>query len=560
MTREAALFPEPTVRRVLGGGPFAEIGDPAVAVADDRSGLLAVGGDLGSAQWTGGPRGTGWSGHRIGVYERDGLRCRYVLRCGRPVWALAFHPALPLLAVGTGCYDGGYFFEGELLLVHLDTGEAVSALEYEREVLDLAWRGPAELRLVLSPSEDWEGPVAHEQGHTAVVHRDDWGAVGPGDVLGEELDVPVAPYDRPDRGPQARRLLTELAGAAGREWSPRRRVWAVEALPDGRVLAALDGVLAESWLPSGERQWSVGDEEGGRQLLVSGDGASVWANAERLRRHAPPGWKQGGARIARIEVDTGRVLETVRPDGYAVLVPGGGRRMVLRPAGPPSAGRERLSMSELDGAAAASGADVPQGAAADGFALFNHPFPVRRPSRPYVLVGDHEQWSPRDLWVAAVDEDGTPRPLFPHGRPPAQDHFGGPAVEIAQSLVYAGCVHEPHARRPGSCYVVRRSLDGAVLWEHRGDHRATALDSDGSNVYAADVSGALTVLDADTGTVLRRIALAVDGVPTCALSLAVAPQGQLLVGTADGRIVEYGWDRPTGTTGFRLPAGPGRHA
>ncbi|MGW9073712.1 PQQ-binding-like beta-propeller repeat protein [Streptomyces yangpuensis] len=554
MAREVPEVPEPTVRRVLGGGPFAEIGDPAVAVADDRSGLLAVGGDVGSAQWTGGPRGTGWSGHRIGVYERDGLRCRYVLRSGKPVRALAFHPVLPLLAVGTGCYDGGYFFEGELLLVRLDTGDAVSALEYEREVLDLAWRGGTELRLVLSPSEDWEGPVAHEQGHVAVVHRADWGAVGPGGVLGEEVDVPVAPYARPDRGPEARRLLTELAGAAGRGWVLRRRVWAVEGLPDGRVLAALDGVLAESWLPSGERQWAVADEEGGRQLVMSGDAASVWANAERLRRHAPPGWKQGGARIARIEVDTGRVLETVRPDGYAVLVPGGGRRMVLRPAGEPSAGRERLSMCELDGAA---GADVRQGTGAGDFALFNHPFPVRRPSRPYVLLGTRAQWSHRDLWVSAVDEDGTPRPLFPHGRPPEEDHFGGPAVEIAQSLVYAGSVHEPHARRPGSCYVVRRSLDGEVLWEHRGDHRATALDSDGTNVYAADVSGALTVLDAETGGVRRRTALAVDGVPICALSLAVTPQGRLLAGTFDGRIVEYGWDRPTGTTGFRRPAGPG---
>ncbi|WP_030771469.1 peptide ABC transporter ATPase [Streptomyces sp. NRRL F-2664] len=544
MTAEAAEAPEPIVRRVLGGGPFAEIGDPAVAVADDRSGLLAVGGDVGSVQWTGGPWGTGWSGHRIGVYERDGLRCRYVLRSGKPVRALAFHPVLPLLAVGTGCYDGGYFFEGELLLVRVDTGDVVSALEYEREVLDLAWHGSADLRLVLSPSEDWEGPVAHEQGHTAVVHRADWGAVGPGSVLGEELDGPVAPYDRPDRGPEARRLLAELAGAAGRGWSLRRRVWAVEGLPDGRVLAALDGVLAESWLPSGERQWAVGDEEGGRQLVMSGDAASVWANAERLRSHARPGRQRDGARIARIAIDTGRVLETVRPDGYAILVAGGGRRMVLRPAEIPSAGRERLSMSELPGPAGALAADVQQGPGTGGFPLFNHPFPVRRASRPYVLVGSRAQWSPRDLWVSAVDADGTPRPLFPHGRPPAADHFGGPAVEIAQSLVYAGSVYEPHARRPGSCYVVRRSLDGAVLWEHRGDHRAIALDSDGKDVYAADVSGALTVLDAGTGAVRRRMALAVDGVPTCALSLAVSPQKRLLVGTVDGRVVEYEGDRP----------------
>jgi hypothetical protein len=34
----------PIVRRVLGDGPFAEIGEPALAVIDDRSRMVAVGG------------------------------------------------------------------------------------------------------------------------------------------------------------------------------------------------------------------------------------------------------------------------------------------------------------------------------------------------------------------------------------------------------------------------------------------------------------------------------------------------------------------------------------
>ncbi|MFG2994527.1 hypothetical protein ACGFZK_35395 [Streptomyces sp. NPDC048257] len=75
------VTPVPTVRRVLGGGPFAEIGEPSVAVPDDRSGLVAVGGDVGSVQWSGnGTADDGWGGHRIGVYEPDVLRCRHLLR------------------------------------------------------------------------------------------------------------------------------------------------------------------------------------------------------------------------------------------------------------------------------------------------------------------------------------------------------------------------------------------------------------------------------------------------------------------------------------------------
>ncbi|MET9793641.1 hypothetical protein [Streptomyces canus] len=39
---------------------------------------------------------------------------------------MTFHPMLPLLTVGTGRYDGGYFFEGELLLLHLRQPAACS--------------------------------------------------------------------------------------------------------------------------------------------------------------------------------------------------------------------------------------------------------------------------------------------------------------------------------------------------------------------------------------------------------------------------------------------------
>ena len=88
-----------------------------------------------------------------------------------PVHAMAFHPVLPLLAVGTGRYDGGYFFEGELLLVHLETDETRTLIEHEvgRQVLvgeaDLpgdvqegCWQG-----LTILDHVDAAGLLHHEQ-------------------------------------------------------------------------------------------------------------------------------------------------------------------------------------------------------------------------------------------------------------------------------------------------------------------------------------------------------------------------------------------------------------
>lgn len=528
------MTPVPFVRRVFADGPFAEIGQPSLAVLDERTRLLAACGDLGSLQWSGGATADdGWTGHRIGVYEPGGLRCRHLVRSWYPVRSLAFHPVLPLLAVGTGRYDGGYSFEGELLLVHLTTGAVVSALEHRREVLGVRWLGPTALRLVLSPSDDWDNPKAHEQGHAAVVDRADWEAVGQRTIRSAELVAPAGPATRTDHGEEARRTLADLAKAAGRHWSVRRRVWAVEGLEDGRVLAALDGVLAESWLPTGDRQWAVEDEEGGRQLVPAPGGTSVWANAERRDRRTASGWEKPEPRLARIAVDTGRVLETLTPPVHATVIAGGGRT-VLRPLRRRRDRTERLVPLGPDQASTGP-ADGPE---ISGFDVFNHPFPVRHASRPYALTGADPNEPHRDKWVAALDADGTLRRLFPHAWVPDEHHFGGPAAEIGHSLVYAGAVHHGHGLQPAGAYVVRRSLTGTVRWQYRTDQPATALDTDGDTVYVAYHSGALVALDAADGSPRWRTDLEVDGAPTAALSLAVAPQGHLLAGTVDGRILE----------------------
>jgi hypothetical protein len=99
--------------------------------------------------------------------------------CGRafPCTRWPFTPPRPVLVVGTGAYDGGYFFEGELLLLNLETGEAASLIEHPlgRQVLSLQWLSEWELRMVMAPPDDWQDRDAWTEGHVAVVHRPDWG-------------------------------------------------------------------------------------------------------------------------------------------------------------------------------------------------------------------------------------------------------------------------------------------------------------------------------------------------------------------------------------------------
>ncbi|GHI88410.1 PQQ-binding-like beta-propeller repeat protein [Streptomyces xanthophaeus] len=524
----------PFVRRALGDGPFAGVGRPRVAVVDEPSQAVAVGGDVGPLFRSGhATADSGWTGHRIGIYERDGLHCRHLVRSSYPVHSLAFHPSLPLLAIGTGRYDGGYSYEGELLLLHLATGTAVSALQYGREVLSVDWQGATELRLLLAPYDDRQDPLSREQAHEAVVERADWAAVGPATLRDEELDAPVQLTIRQDHSHRARCLLTALAASAGRPWSPRGQVWAVEGLEDGRVLAALDGVLAESWLPSGERQWVVEDQEGGRQLVPASDGASVWTNAERRPRRKER-WGTSSPRIERIALDDGQLLETLSHEASCVLVAGDRRTVLWQPNDRRRKRPERLMLFDLDGPAV----DGPE---AEELVVFDHPRPVRPAHRPYVLISADPDDSTHDKRVTVLSADETPRRLLPHTWVPQEHHFGGPAAEIGESLVYAATVPHGHGHGhgplTGEAYVVRRSLKGSVLWQHRSDHPATALATDGESVYVACNSGTLTALDAHDGSVRWHTALEVDGEPATALCLAPAPGGRLLIGTVEGRIL-----------------------
>jgi hypothetical protein len=164
-------------RRILGDRPFAESGEPVLAVVAE--GRLAVAGDFVHES----RRAT------VAVYDIGDLTCRAVLPSRYPVHALAFHPTLPLLAVGTGSYDGGYFFEGELLLLDLETSTAVSLFEHElgRQVLGLEWLDDQELRLLMAPPDDWQDQAARVEGHVALVRRDDWRSVAPESIEPEEL-------------------------------------------------------------------------------------------------------------------------------------------------------------------------------------------------------------------------------------------------------------------------------------------------------------------------------------------------------------------------------------
>jgi hypothetical protein len=193
------------------GWSFLGIGDPLLVVQDERRDLLAVaGGDKASPT-------TPVAVCRTRSFDR---RASFASRF--PVHAMAFHPSRPLLATGTGRYDGGYFFEGELLLLHLKTGVVVSLIEHEpgRQVLGLEWLDDQSLRVLMAPPDDWRDEAAHGDGYVAVVHRRDWTAVPARSLTGRDLAGSRTPPPRPHPPEAPHRAAAELRSI----WQAQRAV------------------------------------------------------------------------------------------------------------------------------------------------------------------------------------------------------------------------------------------------------------------------------------------------------------------------------------------------
>ncbi|MCF4122056.1 hypothetical protein L1785_13820 [Antribacter sp. KLBMP9083] len=524
-----------TATRVFGDGMFVEVGEPsAVATSDD---VVVIGGSHGWAQnnvRTALKRSAGTVGwYPIGVYDAGTLTCRRVFTSRWTVNSIAIHPSGDLVAIGTGSYDGGYSFEGELLVHNLVTGMTVSVLDHNRCVEALRWVDDTSLELLLAPPTDEDVDNHEDLVYFLPVVKTDWKKVGP-----RSVQIPTnSTTSRPVRDTRtARREVADLAGAHGQEWRPRRQAWSVTPCPDGGFVVGLSSAIERWNAHDGALRWRTAFE-GTCTQVMPGQGSlqvAVWADGNAYQDRATT--------LTAVSVDTGVGTTLVQPGHGAAITARSDGNLLIRDT--------RHTRREPEPAVVLNPAGTEVGRVdLGGYDLFNHHLDIRKAQDFLVLVGEPTRpWD--DKHVAAVTEsstgDWTVNRLFPLAWTPGAHLFGGPGAFVDDpgglGLIHSGVVHDGRGLLPGNAFVARRSYpDGELLWHVPLDNQITGLDEHDGRTIAVTNLGELLTIDTLTGQPLaRRNGLSTrDGHPVVPLTLVITSEETMLVGTFDGRVAEY---------------------
>ncbi|ADG76484.1 hypothetical protein Cfla_3613 [Cellulomonas flavigena DSM 20109] len=520
---------------VLADQPFAEIGRPVRVLDDPARDVLVVAGDLGHTQWLG--NGDGVSHYRVAVYDRSDLTCRQVAATGWRANDLAIHPSGRWVAVATGSYDGGYHFEGELIMIDLERGTSVSVLRAVREVVVVHWLDETRLHVELSPVHDDCAPEdLHDE---SFVLTASWGEVAP-----RSIELPAAPGGdvtatrTASDADTAHATLGAAAARTGRRWAVRRRVAVVAGRSDGSVLAAGEGVAAERWAPDGRTSpvWRRGAPVGAGCQLAPLTSTTVLTT---VATPGPGGPATRGSEHDVLDVATGDVLASVRPGGPSISIVSCGSFGVLRGAAP-FPGREPTAPALVVGPDGSTLArlDLPH------FVRDAHWFDIVDAPAPLVLT-DHGTRPHVERWVERVDltpAGAATRRLFPLDWDAPRDRLldGGPGAFVddaqGEAVVHSATAHE-HPNRQRRFLVRRTYPTGAVQWVTELPARVTGVATSDGVLAVTTADGRLLLVDALTGATVDDVELRVHGQPVVPLCVSAYGDGRLAVGLLDGRIL-----------------------
>lgn len=496
--------------------------------------------------------------NRLCVYERGSRRPFAHLDTIRfPINDVAFHPVQPVVAIATGRYDGGWMFEGELVLWNWKTGEIGKPLIQSPEIVRVTFAPDG--NSLVAYCRPWDEGMAQEDDAfdmffelRATYFEDLSQGVGETDAVLAQMErqKPKSAKDissdtRFRDAEELERVVFELTGTTS--INQRSPIWDVAWFGTNMFGVVHDSCHLQTISLQDEIIHTFEGTGHGCEIL-SGTTSYVHV-VERDDTKWPDDFSASLLAIQNGELKS-----------QASFI--GAHTFSISDFGTILARRNRSGVEEREAALDRYYDGKEWHPLALGhFDLFNHY--IRIDGAPYLFFVQNDQpfADPFDFlrsgmnnyrfkhpqkWIGIIDKKGNQRRLWTilqsddtDASHPLECDFAYLSDDLGEALVVGGKHYDPNPFNTYEGFVYRRDLwTGKELWRHPISSSPSVIkyNSETGIVLIFTLNGEYLIVNAKTGSLLVRKLLKDIGLPTVAFSAALS-DSKIALGLMDGGVL-----------------------
>lgn len=490
--------------------------------------------------------------HRIALYKKgQHLPTAFFDHLRYDVNDVAFHPTLPVIAIATGRYDGGWVFEGELILWNWETNESKRVVDAIPEVFRVAFNktGNQILAYVLPWDEGMVEDLNLSDDSFFEIKCTFFESLETDIVDSKSISQQMAaqePVSSESIGQDSRFSLnsTDVEGEISNHCSTgpllsRSPIWDVKWLNENEVAIVHDDCLLEILSTSGEiLQTFSGDGHGCEIIAGTPPLIHVSEYAGGTDWH-----KEHKSTLYRLE-DSELIEGRTFIGSYTISRDSRGRILARRDRS--GAGLDTKVFDYLFSDKKWATLNLGQ------YDVFNHYVKIDSAPSLYFVQDDIADRNPYEdfmarskKWLCTLQSDGTITRLWrilkddgTHASTALDCTYTYLEDGNKKAIIAAGKHYTPNPRQPAYGFIYRRNIGRKKdLWRHPTTASPTVIRyvSEQDVVIAFFLDGNQMVIDAKTGKILRQKKFTVNSMPTVICSCDVLGRN-LVIGTMDGRV------------------------
>ncbi|GLC28925.1 hypothetical protein [Clostridium omnivorum] len=534
------------LKNILGKGAFSEIGHPTGFYWNRDRTRFAIASSFGYIQWSARGMTTRMRlRYRVSIYETKNIKRLAVLDdLHYPINDIAFHQHLNLVAIATGCYDGGYFFEGDLVAWDYKDNKHRSLLQESREVVKCSFEDEGDtLSFIIKPAteEDEDGNSIEDKLYGYKTNKYLEGKI----ILEESAEITLdeaKDYEKVAimNALEIEKLLKTLALENNNYYEERMLIWDLIWRNSDEIICTGSKFALELWNTRGEKKLHIDEVENGVQLFMVPNGEKVLINVNNYNNLLDMKLSQGSS-IHEVEIESRKLTKRVSKD-YPLSLSLSSEGYFLARNCDCMRSKKKSVASDfiLD-----NNLNQIESYYFGYYDFINNYIQINGKPELFFIQGTPKE-SHENQWVCTINPiTKIIRRLFPLEWNEKRNYHlfsdGGCYCEdeLGEALVLATRIY--NGRGNGDTILMRRDLKkGNLTWEAIFKSQITALvfSKEHSSIIFALSEGKIGAISSINGLIEFMDEVTIDGVPSVIMSLSYY-NGNIAGGTVDGMIMHY---------------------